>query len=150
MCIFLKYVKNVCGFLKNRSQFWVFIDTFVLSASKLIRNGYCYLRSTKSVKTSCPIQSLCGILRTDPEMLGLHEHFFSELSLVKAQRAEFKTSAGWFYTLILTALKFLHTYIQTYVHTCTHIYIHSCTHTYIHTFIHTIIHTYIIRTYKHT
>jgi len=29
--IFLKYIINVCGFLRNHSQFWVFIVTFVLS-----------------------------------------------------------------------------------------------------------------------
>jgi hypothetical protein len=30
MDIFLKYIINVCGFLRNRSQFWVFIVIFVL------------------------------------------------------------------------------------------------------------------------
>jgi len=39
MYIFLKYTINFCGFLRNRSQFRVFIVIFVLSASKLIRNG---------------------------------------------------------------------------------------------------------------
>ena len=67
---------------------------------------------------------LLGILRTGPEMFGLYEHFFQKVSLVRAQREEFKTSAGWLYTGILTALKFLHTYIHnTHVHTNIHTYI---------------------------
>jgi len=57
MYIFLKYIINVCGFLRNRSQFWVFIVIFVLNASKLIRNGFYYLRSIKSVKICCPVSS---------------------------------------------------------------------------------------------
>jgi hypothetical protein len=48
---------NVGRFLRNHSQFCVFIVVFVLSASKLIRNGYSYLRSMKSVKSSCPLLS---------------------------------------------------------------------------------------------
>jgi len=55
MYIFLKYIKNVCGFLRNRSQFCVFIVIFVLSASKLIRNGYYHPRIMKSVKICCPV-----------------------------------------------------------------------------------------------
>jgi len=55
MYIFLKYIINVCGFLRNRSQFRVFIVIFVLSASKLIRDGYYYLRSITSVKICCPV-----------------------------------------------------------------------------------------------
>jgi hypothetical protein len=55
MYILLKYIINVCGFLRNRGQFWVFIVIFVLSASKLIRNGYYYLRSLRSVKICCPV-----------------------------------------------------------------------------------------------
>jgi len=54
MYIFLKYIINVCGFLRNRSQFWVFIVVFVLIASKLIRNDYYYLRSITSVRIYCP------------------------------------------------------------------------------------------------
>jgi len=53
MYIFLKYIINVCRLRRNRSQFWVFIVIFVLSASKLIRNGYYYLRSVTSVKICC-------------------------------------------------------------------------------------------------
>ena len=56
--IFLKYVINVCGFLRNRSQFCVFLVIFVLSASKLIRNCYYYLRSIKSIKICCPVLSV--------------------------------------------------------------------------------------------
>jgi len=55
LTVFLKYIINVCGFLRNRSQFWILIVIFVLSASKLIRNGYCYLRSITSVKICCPL-----------------------------------------------------------------------------------------------
>jgi len=59
MYIFLKYVTNVFGFIKNRCQFWVFIVIFVLSASILVSNGYYYLRSIKSVKICCPVLYLC-------------------------------------------------------------------------------------------
>jgi cation transport ATPase len=55
MYVFLKYIINVCGFLRNCSQFWVFIVIFVLSASKLIRNGYYYRRSFRSVNICCPV-----------------------------------------------------------------------------------------------
>jgi len=50
MYIFLKYTIHFCGFLRNRSQFRVFIVIFMLRASKLIRNDYCYFRSITSVK----------------------------------------------------------------------------------------------------
>jgi len=55
MYTYLKCILNVCWFLRNRSQFWVFIVIFVLSASKLIRNGYYYLRSIRSLKICCPV-----------------------------------------------------------------------------------------------
>jgi len=55
MYIFLTYIINVCGFLRNRSQFWVFMVIYVFSASKLIRNCYKYLRSITSVKICCPV-----------------------------------------------------------------------------------------------
>ena len=46
---------NVCGYRINRSQFGVFIVIRVLSASKLMRNGYYYVRSMTSVKICCPV-----------------------------------------------------------------------------------------------
>ena len=55
MDIFLKYVINVCVILRNRSEFRVFNFIFVFSATKLIRNGYCYLRSIWSVKICCSV-----------------------------------------------------------------------------------------------
>jgi len=55
MYTFLKYIINVSGFRRNRSKFWVFIVTFALIASKLIRNGYYYLRNIKSVEICCPV-----------------------------------------------------------------------------------------------
>ena len=66
MDIFLKYIKKVCGYLRKRSQFWVFNVIFVLSASKLIRNGYYYPRSKRSVKICCPVLSgtICCLLST--------------------------------------------------------------------------------------
>ena len=45
MFIFLKYIINVCGFLRNRSQFLVFIVIFVLSASKLV--FHCHIRAQR-------------------------------------------------------------------------------------------------------
>jgi hypothetical protein len=48
--LFLKHIINVCGFLRNSSHFWVSFAIFVLSASKLIRHSYYYLRSIRSVK----------------------------------------------------------------------------------------------------
>ena len=47
---------NACGFLRNRSQFCVFIVIFVLSASKLIRNGCYYRRNITSAKICCPVK----------------------------------------------------------------------------------------------
>jgi len=58
MYIFLKYIINVCGFLRNHSQFWVFIIIFMLSGLILIRNGYYYFRSITSVKICCPVYSV--------------------------------------------------------------------------------------------
>ena len=55
MYIFLKYVINVWGFLRSRSQFWNFIVIFMLSASKLKIYGYYYRRSIRSVKICCPV-----------------------------------------------------------------------------------------------
>jgi hypothetical protein len=55
MYIFLKYVINVFGFLRNRSQFWVLIVIFVLNASELIRNGYYYPWSVTSVNICCAV-----------------------------------------------------------------------------------------------
>jgi len=60
MYIFLKYITNVRGFLRNRSQFLVFIVIFVLSSSILIRNDYYYLRSITSVKNL-----LCSVIFWD-------------------------------------------------------------------------------------
>ena len=51
----LKYIINFCGFLKNRSQFCVFIVIFVLRASKLITNGYFHLRCIRTLKICCPM-----------------------------------------------------------------------------------------------
>jgi len=55
MYIFLKYIINVCGLLRNRSQFSVFVVIFVLSALKLTRSSYYYLRSITSVKMCYPV-----------------------------------------------------------------------------------------------
>ena len=52
---FLKYIINVCVFLRNRNQFSVFLVIFVFSASKLIRNGYYCLRIITTVKICCPL-----------------------------------------------------------------------------------------------
>jgi len=49
---FVKCVINICRFRRNRSQFWVFIFP---SFSKLIRNGYYYVRSMTSVNVCCPL-----------------------------------------------------------------------------------------------
>jgi len=62
MDIFLKYIMNVCRFLRNRSQFCFFIVIFELSTWKVIRNGYYYLRSTMSVKICFLVQLLISKL----------------------------------------------------------------------------------------
>jgi hypothetical protein len=56
-----KHIISVCGYLRNRSQFSVFIVIYVLSTSILIRDGYYYLRSKISLKIFCPVRQLLRI-----------------------------------------------------------------------------------------
>jgi hypothetical protein len=83
MYIFLKYIINVCRFLRNFSQFWVFIAIFTLSASKLVRNSYYYLRSIRSVKICCPVLSM-----TNRNMHNLYCAFTDTLSPCTSKRTQ--------------------------------------------------------------
>ena len=55
MYILLYYIRNYCGFLRNRSQFCVFIVIFVFSTLKSLRNGYFNLRGMTFIKICCPV-----------------------------------------------------------------------------------------------
>ena len=84
--IFLKYIRIVCGFLRNRSQFWVFIVIFQLRALKLIRNGYYYLRSIKSVKICCPVLSTRIIFLRVINPLTPNDHYSGRTASLTSKR----------------------------------------------------------------